>query len=195
MVNENVKYFPLVDGFYAAYVLWVEVLNQIFIVVPGVCYIIWKLNRPGASLTSKDVNTYLLFVTNANTIGTKISMFLQATNNFESELIYLERCEEYRYLASEPQYFEHSEAIYKYRHPKRKNIGEIVPDQKKMEISKEIVKRGEVVFEDVRASYPNNQEDVIKGLSFKIEAGQKIGIIGRSGAGKSSLIKLFWLAL
>ena len=40
-----------------------------------------------------------------------------------------------------------------------------------------------------RQSY-NNNESVFKGLNLEIKPGEKIGIVGRSGAGKSSLVSL-----
>jgi subfamily B ATP-binding cassette protein MsbA len=49
--------------------------------------------------------------------------------------------------------------------------------------------RGEVVFSNVTFSYDDN-ESVIKNLSFEIMPGQKLGIVGRSGEGKSTLINL-----
>jgi ABC-type multidrug transport system fused ATPase/permease subunit len=33
-----------------------------------------------------------------------------------------------------------------------------------------------------------NEEFVLKSISFKIEGGTKVGCVGRTGAGKSSLI-------
>jgi ABC-type multidrug transport system fused ATPase/permease subunit len=36
--------------------------------------------------------------------------------------------------------------------------------------------------------YSNDCDYVLKGLTFSIEPGEKIGIVGRTGAGKSSII-------
>ena len=55
-----------------------------------------------------------------------------------------------------------------------------------------VVTKGEVVFEKVSAKYLTAQDNVLKQLSFKISSGEKIGVIGRTGSGKSSLIKLLW---
>ena len=49
---------------------------------------------------------------------------------------------------------------------------------------------GEVKFEHVNYSYSKNGEYVIKDISFHAQGGQKIGIIGSTGSGKSSLVKL-----
>ena len=53
------------------------------------------------------------------------------------------------------------------------------------------LKNGNVEFKNVFARYEINQEIVLKNLSFKIAGGSKIGVVGRSGSGKSSFIKLF----
>ena len=51
------------------------------------------------------------------------------------------------------------------------------------------VPRGEVRFENVRFSY-NGQRRVIDDLSLVIRPGEKIGLVGRSGAGKSTVVNL-----
>lgn len=49
---------------------------------------------------------------------------------------------------------------------------------------------GDVKFERVNYSYSKNGEYVIKDISFHARGGQKIGIIGSTGSGKSTLVKL-----
>lgn len=50
--------------------------------------------------------------------------------------------------------------------------------------------RGDVVFENVSFSYIEETESVLKNLSFTVAAGETLGIIGMTGSGKSSLVKL-----
>ena len=47
--------------------------------------------------------------------------------------------------------------------------------------------RGAVTFNNVEFKYRPDLPLVLKGLSFSINAGEKVGIIGRTGAGKSSV--------
>ena len=51
------------------------------------------------------------------------------------------------------------------------------------------VKSGDVEFENVSISYEANKIKAIKNVSFKISSGEKVGLKGKSGAGKTSLIK------
>ena len=44
-----------------------------------------------------------------------------------------------------------------------------------------------IEFKNVSAKYREGLPLVLKDLSFSIEAGQKVGIVGRTGAGKSSV--------
>lgn len=51
--------------------------------------------------------------------------------------------------------------------------------------------KGEVRFEDVHFTYPSRKEiEVLKGISFEAKSGQKIALVGSSGAGKSTISAL-----
>jgi ATP-binding cassette subfamily B multidrug efflux pump len=52
-----------------------------------------------------------------------------------------------------------------------------------------VVPRGEIRFEDVRFAYGGDKA-VIDGLNLHIRPGEKIGLVGRSGAGKSTIVNL-----
>ncbi|XP_062546105.1 multidrug resistance-associated protein 1 isoform X8 [Armigeres subalbatus] len=47
--------------------------------------------------------------------------------------------------------------------------------------------QGRVEFQDFQVRYREGLELVLKGISFAVEGGEKVGIVGRTGAGKSSL--------
>ena len=48
--------------------------------------------------------------------------------------------------------------------------------------------KGEIAFEDLKMRYRDGLEQVLKGISFIVTSGERIGIVGRTGAGKSSLM-------
>ena len=50
--------------------------------------------------------------------------------------------------------------------------------------------RGQLEFRDVAFQYPNAGEDVVCGVSFKVSAGEMLGIIGSTGSGKTSIVQL-----
>src|ERR1700719_2387520 len=52
-----------------------------------------------------------------------------------------------------------------------------------------VVREGRIAFEDVRFGY-GRETGVLEGFSLAIRPGEKIGLIGRSGAGKSTVVNL-----
>jgi ATP-binding cassette subfamily B protein len=47
-----------------------------------------------------------------------------------------------------------------------------------------------IEFRDVHFTYPGTETPVLEGVSFKIEPGQTVAVVGANGAGKTTLVKL-----
>ena len=52
------------------------------------------------------------------------------------------------------------------------------------------VKGGRIVFEDVTFHYGGHRTPLYRGLSVDIRAGERVGLVGRSGSGKTTFVKL-----
>jgi ATP-binding cassette subfamily C protein LapB len=50
--------------------------------------------------------------------------------------------------------------------------------------------RGEIEFRNVTFAYPNKEVPALTNVSFRIGAGERVGVIGRIGSGKSTIEKL-----
>lgn len=50
--------------------------------------------------------------------------------------------------------------------------------------------RFDIEFRDVWFRYPGTDRDILKGLSFRVENGEKLSIVGENGEGKTTMIKL-----
>ncbi|KQU77010.1 MULTISPECIES: type I secretion system permease/ATPase [unclassified Rhizobacter] len=50
--------------------------------------------------------------------------------------------------------------------------------------------RGDIEFRNVRFNYPGRQDAALDGISFKIQAGERVALIGRVGSGKSTIERL-----
>ncbi|MBC7786639.1 MAG: ABC transporter ATP-binding protein [Methylophilaceae bacterium] len=53
-----------------------------------------------------------------------------------------------------------------------------------------VVNSGKVEFNAVDFNYGNQNKRVLNGLNLQIKAGEKVGLVGRSGAGKSTIVNL-----
>ncbi len=50
--------------------------------------------------------------------------------------------------------------------------------------------RGEIEFKNLTFAYPDSEIPSLKNVSFKIEAGENVGIVGRTGSGKTTVADL-----
>ena len=50
--------------------------------------------------------------------------------------------------------------------------------------------KGDIEFRNLTFRYPDGEFDVLENVSFKIKAGENVGIIGKTGAGKTTLVDL-----
>ncbi|KAG0223192.1 hypothetical protein BGW42_006069 [Actinomortierella wolfii] len=101
----------------------------------------------------------------ALTVTTDMSWVVKSACDLQNQMVAVERVEEYRNLNSEaPSEMEGD-----------RNLPENWPQQ------------GHIIFKNYSARYREGLEPVIKHLSLEVHPGEKIGIIGRTGAGKSSL--------
>lgn len=50
--------------------------------------------------------------------------------------------------------------------------------------------QGEIEFRNLSFAYPDSNEPILEGISFKVKSGQTVAIVGQTGAGKTSLVKL-----
>lgn len=99
---------------------------------------------------------------------------MRQTAELENQMTSVERVIEYTDLKSEPSL----ESLEKYRPPEK------WPE------------RGTIHFNGLSMKYSENSNNVLKEVTLRIESKEKIGVVGRTGAGKSSIIQaLFRLAV
>lgn len=108
-----------------------------------------------------DLIAYLLYVT---TLITSIRRIVEFTEQFQRGMAGIERFSE---VLEQPV-----------------RISDVA-DAKPLVLTK-----GEICFDDVSFSYSDEQEYVLKNISFTIKPGENIAIVGPSGGGKSTLCNL-----
>nr|AUO38741.1 ABCC3 protein [Spodoptera frugiperda] len=106
-----------------------------------------------------------LAVTQSNTLTLMLQHGARMLVEFLAQLTSVERILEYTRIDTEPDLF-----------------------QGKVEMPPNWPYQGRIEFQNVSLRYAPNEQPVLKNLNIVIESGNKIGIVGRTGAGKSSLI-------
>jgi len=135
-----------------------EFIGNVAVGCAALFAVIWNGDDPStAGLVGMSV-TYALDVT--GTLNWAIRTFTQ----LESNMVSVERLEEYSQLKTEKP--------------------EIVESERPAQSWPE---QGVVVFDDVQMRYRDELDLALKGITFATKAGEKLGIVGRTGAGKSSL--------
>ncbi|XP_037030674.1 probable multidrug resistance-associated protein lethal(2)03659 isoform X2 [Bradysia coprophila] len=142
-----------------AFSAWVDGICLVYI---GICALIFVLY--GDSASSNYFGFALLHC--INLIG-MCQWGTRDSTEIEYEMTSVERIIEYTKIKSEPPLNIPSD-----HHP-----------------PKHWPSHGEIIFKNVDFKYSNSRALVLKNINFRINPGEKIGIIGYTGAGKSSIIE------
>ncbi|RNA32981.1 multidrug resistance-associated 4-like [Brachionus plicatilis] len=127
------------------------------------------------------IKRYHLFEVESSEIGLMLVYLLQSTSLFQWAI--RQSCEVENLMTSVERVLEYSEL-------------ETEPlDKGDRKPPVEWPSNGEICFNNVSFKYDKNLSYVLNNINIKINAGEKIGIVGRTGAGKSSIIQtLFRMA-
>ena len=171
-------------GLDAWFRLRISLLNIFIVQIPSYLYMLFKDK-------DNEVQKVAMFLLISTILSEDILRTLTFFSEAEGQLVSIERITFFEQVPSEKNYKTLPQEFKKLLLvPNKINLRSLtVPP------SSSIVKQGEVVFENVTARYGEDSEPVLKNLTFTVKPGEKIGIVGRTGAGKSSLIKLFWMSL
>lgn len=52
--------------------------------------------------------------------------------------------------------------------------------------------KGEIIVRNLSARYAVATKNTLNEINLRISPGEKVGIVGRTGSGKSSIVKLLW---
>lgn len=113
---------------------------------------------------------------------TDVSEFMDEYSKTENRFVSFERCIFFANLAPEAGYKNLDALEAKLRHSSR-------PPSVKSDVWPS---SGKLVIKNLKVKYRPNLNYVLKGISLKIPHGSKVGIVGRTGAGKSTLISCLY---
>ncbi|KAG0053496.1 hypothetical protein BGZ83_000977 [Gryganskiella cystojenkinii] len=113
---------------------------------------------------SVSAGVYSIVLSQIGGLTETMSRFLTVICQLETDIVSIERVHEYSELPSEAR--------------------DIIPDSKTPESWPQ---QGQIVFEQYSTRYREGLAPVLKEIDFTVPAGSRVGIVGRTGAGKSSV--------
>ena len=157
VIDENYKINFFINSTYQWFIFCLNILEFIFL-----------SSLIGISLYYKekfDTKTIGLLLTYSIVIQEDLIEFLSSFSNFQNTMTNMERCLSYtkNMISERPQILKCDRGL------------------------KNWPSKGEIIFENVCAKYRNDTEMVLKDISLSIKAGEHIGLVGRTGCGKSTL--------
>lgn len=117
--------------------------------------------------------------------GNTVQMFFDWLAQFEEAMVGVERMNQYLRTPSEPGALLPAQVLFKTDHVT--DTQRDIQERKTNPLSD--LRAAPVRFENVSFRYSPDLPWVLKDLNFEIKAGERFGIVGRTGSGKSSLIQ------
>lgn len=191
LIDENLKNSVLLFGSDRWFQTRICLANYLLVQVSCYSILIYQLHD---TIDSVRIAMTIIYATN---ITFDAIDSLQMISQMETQFIAVERCANFEKIEPEEGYQNFSAQRKKMtRLPIKANKLNCSDYAPKLNITNyQIVKKGLIEFKHVYARYPNKDIDVMKDLDFVVQPGEKIGVIGKTAAGKTSLIKLFWRCL
>lgn len=153
-------------------------LSTILFSVNGlICIYLIKNNLMGIGLSGV-VLSFTLLATNT------LQMFFEWFSQFEEAFAGVEKMDEYIRHPIEAGIKLPSYSDFSTSHPKKTKQDNAISE------TTEPLSKDQIQVENLSFKYPGSKELVLNEVSFKLKRGEKLGIIGRTGSGKTTLISV-----
>lgn len=163
--NQNTAAWVLYLATCRAFAMWVEMICIIYIFCVVFSFLLLEKDFSSGDVGLAILHSYTL-------IGT-VQWGMQQTTNLENLMTSVERIRDY------------------IESPKE----EPMESSELNKPSKDWPENGEIQFINLKLKYSENGDFILNGLNFTINSMERLGIVGRTGAGKSSIIQaIFRLA-
>ena len=192
-INDNSSNLLLAYGLKGRFAFSRETWNTIIVIIP-LYALSWYIFTKDAKLIDDTVKLGVFMFSVMNFSGFYIKA-LTMMSYFEISLISLERCMAFEELEPETGYKKLEKESQLFEKPSTRRLKKAREYLAHEEDREDAFKTGNVEFVGVFARYPACRRDAISNATFSVYSGQKIGIVGRSGSGKSTFIKMLWRAL
>lgn len=184
LIHENNKNLITKDGLDGWFNNRVSIWGWLIVLVPAYIYVILQFRN------SEDIKyeNLILLVIRTGSLAGDFQLFVTDSAEMENQMIAIERCKWFEDIQPEENYTDLEIDEKEYEIHKKKKF-----DMKDKERwgNKNIFKLGKIEVKDLVAKYPTRDKPILNGVTVEFKPGEKIGIIGRTGAGKTSFIKLF----
>ena len=189
LINENSKNRLIDIGLDAWFMVSMAAFDFILVQIPCYGLLLWTLYESDIS-TDEQFNKLTLFLVMIVDFARELSELLNFACMAEGRFISIERCKKFEMLEPEDGYnfFERDAKIFENPEKSLKIARRVLKKQKRLQMFDE----GRIEISGVSARYPTGGKDVIDNVSLVVEPQEKVGIVGRTGAGKSTFIKLLW---